>query len=48
MERRKRIKGKTCYYFKRRETQAELDAVLQADFEEWVRYMKDAGAWVGD
>ena len=45
LERKKRIRGKTCYYFKRLETQEELDALLQADYEAWVQYMKDAGAW---
>ena len=47
MHRKKRIRGKTCYYFKRIETQEELDALLQADYEAWVQYMKDAGAWHG-
>jgi len=45
MDQKKRIRGKTCYYFKRMETQAELDAMLRADYEWWVQYMKDAGAW---
>jgi hypothetical protein len=36
------------YYFKRIETQEELDAMLQADYEWWVQYMKDAGAWHGE
>jgi len=48
MDRKKRIRGKTCYYFKRIETQEELDAMLRADYEWWVQYMKDAGAWHGD
>lgn len=48
MGRKKRIRGKTCYYFKRIETQEELDALLQSDYEAWVRYMKDAGAWHED
>ncbi len=48
MDRRKRIRGKTYYYFKRIETQEELDAMLQADYEAWVQYMKDAGAWHGE
>ncbi len=43
--RKKRIKGKTCYFFKRIETQEELDAMLSADLQAWVQYMKDAGAW---
>ena len=47
LDRRKRIKGKTCYYFKRMETQEELDAMLAADHQAWVQYMKDAGAWNG-
>ncbi|MDZ7759122.1 MAG: hypothetical protein U5L00_02560 [Desulfovermiculus sp.] len=45
LEKKKRIKGKTCYYFKQLKTQEELDALLLADLEEWVQYMKDAGAW---
>jgi len=45
MHRKKRIRCKTCYYFKRIETQEELDTMLQADYEAWVQYMKDAGAW---
>ena len=45
LERKKRIKGKTCYFFKRIETQEELDAMLAADYQAWVQYMKDAGAW---
>ncbi len=48
MDRKKRIRGKTCYYFKRLETQEELDAMLLSDYEAWVQYMKDAGAWYGD
>jgi tripartite-type tricarboxylate transporter receptor subunit TctC len=48
MDRKKRVRGKTCYYFKRIETQQELDAMLQADYEWWVQYMKDAGAWHGE
>lgn len=26
----------------------ELDAMLRADYEAWVQYMKDAGAWHGE
>ena len=44
-EKKKRVKGKTCYYFKQMETQKELDLILQEDYEWWVQYMKDAGAW---
>ena len=47
-ERKRRVRGKTCYYFKRMETQSELDVLLQSDFEEWVRYMKDVGSWEED
>jgi hypothetical protein len=25
----------------------QLDAMLRADYEAWVQYMKDAGAWHG-
>ena len=45
LERKKRIRGKTCFFFKRLETQQELDALLKADYDAWVQYMKDAGAW---
>jgi hypothetical protein len=48
MHRKKRIRGKTCYYFKRIETQEELDAMLRSDYDAWVQYMKDAGAWEED
>ena len=44
-ERKKRIKGKTCYYFKQIKSQAELDAIFQEDQDWWVQYMKDAGEW---
>ena len=43
--RKMRLNGKTYHYFKRIETQGELDAMLSADFQAWVQYMKDAGAW---
>jgi len=45
MHKKKRIKGKTCYWFKKLTAQDELDAVLQEDLKWWVQYMKDAGAW---
>jgi hypothetical protein len=45
LERKKRIKGKTCYYFKLIKSQEELDAIYQADENWWIQYMKDAGAW---
>jgi hypothetical protein len=48
LEKKKRYRGRTCYYFKRIETQEELDALLRADYEEWVQLMKDAGAWNTD
>ena len=48
MHRKKRVHGKTCYYFKRLESQAELDALLQQDLNEWVQYMKEVGAWEGE
>ena len=48
MERKQRVRGKTCYYFKRIESQEDLDAMLRADYEAWVQYMKDAGAWFGE
>ena len=43
--RRKRIRDKTCYDFKRMETQEELNAVMKADYEKWDQKMKDAEAW---
>lgn len=45
MDRKKRVKGKTCYYFKQIKTQEELDEMLASDLVDWVQYMKDAGAW---
>jgi hypothetical protein len=45
MKRKQRIRDKTCYYFKRIKTQEELDAMLKADCEAWVQYMRDVGAW---
>ena len=42
------LRGKTSYYFKRIETQEELDAMPRADYEVWVQYMKDAGAGIRD
>lgn len=45
-KRKKRVHGKNCYWYALIKTQAELDALLQSDHEEWVQYMKDAGAWV--
>ena len=48
LDRKTRIRGKTCYYFKRIETQEELDTMLRADYEAWVQSMKDAGAWHGE
>ena len=48
MERKMRVRGKTCYYFKRIETQEELDTLMKADYDAWVQYMKDEGAWHGE
>ena len=48
LERKRRIKGKTCYDFRRIETQEEFDAIMRADYEAWVQMMKDAGAWNDD
>ena len=45
MDRKRRIKGKTCYDFKRIDSQEELDAMMESDHKAWVQYMKDAGAW---
>lgn len=45
LDQKKRIRGKTCYFFQRIEAQEDLDALLQADYDAWVQSMKDAGAW---
>lgn len=47
LDRKRRIRGKLCHHFKLLESQEELDAMLQADHQWWVQYMKDAGAWHG-
>ena len=44
-ENKKRVKGKTCYYFKLIESQEELDALMEQDLEDWKQFMKDCGAW---
>ncbi len=44
-EKKKRVKGKTCWFFKLIESQAELDALMEQDLEEWKQFMKDNGAW---
>ena len=48
MDRKMRVKGKTCSYFKRIDSQEELDAMMQCDFDAWVQSMKGAGAWAED
>ena len=48
MHQKMRIKGKTCYYFNRIASQDELDTIMQGDYDAWVQYMKDAGAWEED
>jgi hypothetical protein len=45
LEKKMKIRGKTFFYFKQLKTQEELDILFQADLEEWIQYMKDAGAW---
>jgi len=45
MGKKKRIKGKTCYWFNKLESQDELDRILDEDLNWWVQYMKAAGAW---
>jgi hypothetical protein len=45
MERKKRIKGKTCYWFQKLDSQEELDRILNEGLQWWIQYMKDAGAW---
>lgn len=44
-EKRKRVRGKSYVWYVQLTTQQQLDDLLQADYEEWVQYMKDAGAW---
>ena len=44
-DKKKRVKSKTCYYFKLIESQAELDALMKEDLETWKQFMKDCGAW---
>ncbi len=44
-QKRKRIKGKTYFWFKKLESQSELDQILAEDLQCWIQYMKDAGAW---
>jgi len=44
-EKKKRVKGKTCYYFKLIESQEELDSIMERDLEDWKQFMKDHGAW---
>ena len=44
-ERKKRIRGKTYYFFERMETQKQLDAMLLSDQAAWVKSMKEIGAW---
>ena len=45
MQKKKRFEGKTVYWFKRIEDQKELDQILYDDLQNWIEYMKDAGAW---
>lgn len=45
MHKKKRIKGKSYNWFRRIESQKELDRMLSDDLRWWVQYMKDAGAW---
>lgn len=45
LDKRRRVKRKTCYYFKKIKSQEELDTIQQNGYDEWVQYMKDAGAW---
>jgi hypothetical protein len=44
-EKKKRVKGRTCYYFKQIDTQEELDLMMKEDLEAWKQFMKDCGAW---
>lgn len=43
--RKRRSRGATIYDFKEIRTQEELDTMMRAEYEEWVQFMKDAGAW---
>jgi len=45
MHKKKRVKGKTLYYFRKIASQEELDRIIRDDLDEWVRYMKSSGAW---
>lgn len=45
MRKKRRIRGKTCYDFKQLESQVEVDEMMKKDHEEWVQFMKEAGAW---
>ena len=45
-KRKKRYRGKSIYWYSLIKTQEELDALLKEDYEQWVKYMKAAGAWV--
>jgi hypothetical protein len=44
-EKKKRVKGKTVYWFKKLESQEELDQIFHEDLQWWIQCMKDAGAW---
>ena len=45
LERKRRVKGRTCYYFKLIESQEELDEILEQDYRTWVQHMKEIGSW---
>ena len=45
LEKKIQIGGNPFFSFKQLETQEELDMLFQEDLEEWIQYMKDAGAW---
>ena len=44
MDKKKRIKGKTCCWFEKLASQDELDRILDEDLRWWIQCMKDAGA----
>ena len=45
MDQKKRVKGKTCCWFKKLESQGELDGILDEGLQWWIQTMKDAGSW---
>jgi hypothetical protein len=48
LQRKHRINGRTCYYSKQFRSQEELDGMLEIEYQDWVREMKDEGLWFGE